>query len=177
MKISPGFFWGLILVIIGVGIIFRIVFNINLFRVLIALLLMLTGILILFGTKGFFRYRSTGRENIFGEKIVQESPRDKTEYNVVFGRTVYDFRKFEFVEDKTVRIKLNTIFGSSHIRISDDIPVKVKIDAAFSGAETPDGNTIVFGTSYYFTPSFRESEKHLYIEAEVVFGHLDLEAG
>ncbi len=176
MKIHPGFFWGLILVIIGVSIIFRIFFNINLFRVLIAVLLIIAGIFILFGTKGIFRYRSTGKENIFSERIIHEVPKDKTEYNVVFGKTVYDFRDFEFTEDKSVRIRLNTIFGTSQIRIRKDIPVKVKIDAAFSGADTPDGNTIVFGTSYYFTPSFRESDKHFYIEADVVFGHLQLVA-
>ena len=176
MKINPGFFWGLILVIIGVSIIFRIFFGINLFRVLFALILMLTGILILFGTKGLFKYRSTGKENFFSDRIVHETPKDKTEYNVVFGKTVYDFRDFEFTEDKTVRIRLNTIFGNSLIRINNDIPVKIKIDAAFSGAATPDGNTIVFGTSYYFTPSYREGDKHFYIEADVVFGHLQLEA-
>jgi hypothetical protein len=174
MRINPGIFWGLILVIIGVTIIVRIFFNINLFRILIALLLIITGIFILFGAKGLRRYRSTGRENIFGEKIIQETPRDKTEYNVVFGKSVYDFRNFEFKDDKSVRIRLTTIFGSSHIRINDNIPVKVKIDAAFSGAETPDGNTIVFGTSYYYTPSYREQDKHFYIEADVVFGHLQL---
>ncbi len=176
MKINPGFFWGLILVIIGISIILKIVFGINTFRVLIALLLILTGILILFGTKGLFRYRSTGKENIFGDRIVHESPRDKTEYNVVFGKTVYDFRHFQFTEEKTVRIKLNTVFGSSVIRINNEIPVKVKVDAAFSGAELPDGNTIAFGTSYYYTPSFREPEKHFFIDADVVFGHLQLVA-
>ena len=175
MKINPGFFWGLILVIVGVSIIFRIFFGINLFRILFALFLILTGILILFGTKGLLRYRSTGKENYFSERIVHETPKDKTEYNVVFGKTVYDFRDFEFTEDKTVRIRLNTIFGSSQIRINNDIPAKIKIDAAFSGAVTPDGNTVVFGTNYYFTPSYREEDKHFYIEAEVVFGHLQLE--
>lgn len=176
MKINPGFFWGLILVIIGISIIIRIFFGINLFRVLFAVLLIFLGVLILFGTKGLFRYRLTGKENFFSERIVHETPKDKTEYNVVFGKTVYDFRDFEFIDDKTVRIRLNTIFGNSHIRISNDMPVKIKIDAAFSGASTPDGNTIVFGTSYYLTPSYREADKHLYIEAEVVFGHLQLEA-
>ncbi|MBN2212927.1 MAG: hypothetical protein JW723_01670 [Bacteroidales bacterium] len=176
MKINPGIFWGLILVIIGVSIILRIVFNINLFRVLIAVLLIITGVMLLFGSKGIFRFRSAGNQNIFGDRIVHESPRDNTEYNVIFGKTVYDFRDFQFIEDKTVRARIHTIFGSSYIRINDNIPVKIKIDAAFSGATTPDGNTIVFGTSYYNTPSFRESEKHLYIEAEVVFGHLQLDA-
>jgi hypothetical protein len=175
MKINPSIFWGLILVIIGVSIILRIVFNINLFRVLIAALLIVTGIMILFGAKGIFRCRSGSNENIFGDRMVYESPRDKTEYNVVFGKTTYDFRNFQFTEDKSVRVRLHTVFGSSHIMINNNIPVKVKIDAAFSGATTPDRNTIVFGTSYYTTPVFRESEKYFYIEAEVVFGHLQLD--
>ena len=176
MKMNPGIFWGLILVIIGASIILRIVFGINLFRVLVAVLLIVFGIMVLFGSKGIFKCRSTGNENIFGDRMLRESPRDKTEYNVVFGKTVYDFRDFQFIEGTSVRIKLNTIFGSSYIRINNDIPVKVKIDAAFSSATTPDGNTIVFGTSYYYTPLFRESEKHFYIEADVVFGHLQLDA-
>lgn len=175
MKINPGIFWGLFLVIIGISIILRIVLNINIFRILIAALLILTGIMILFGSRGIFRLRRSN-ENIFGERLIHESPKDRAEYNVIFGKTVYDFRDFQFTDNKSVRVRLHTIFGSSHIRINKEQPVEVKIDAAFSGATAPDGNTIVFGTSYYHTPSFIKSEKHFSIEAEVLFGHLQLDA-
>jgi hypothetical protein len=175
MKINPGIFWGLFLVIIGTSIILRIVFHINIFRILVAALLILTGIMILFGSRGIFRLGKSN-ENVFSDRIIHETPKDRAEYNVVFGKTVYDFRDFQFTENKSVRVRLHTIFGSSHIRINKEQPVEVKIDAAFSGATTPDGNTIVFGTSYYHTPSFMGSEKHFSIEAEVVFGHLQLDA-
>ncbi len=173
---APGVFWGIVLVIIGLSIIFRVIFNINLFRVLIALLLILLGIKILIGNKGIFDFSSAKNDIIFGEKSYSGSPGDRTEYNVMFGKSVFDFRNIDFKEEKPVRLKINTIFGAAEIKINENSPVKIKVDAAFAGARLPNGNTVAFGSSQYVSDSYDASSKYLFIDANVVFGGLEVKS-
>ncbi len=45
-----------------------------------------------------------------------------------------------------------------------------KADAVFAGAELPDGNTAVFGSSSYQSESYNPDSNHLKIKLDVVFG-------
>jgi len=176
MKMAPGVFWGILLVIVGLGLIFRIIFDVNLFRVIIAVLLILAGIKILVGDRGIFNFKTEKNDVLFGERKISAIPNNNTEYNVIFGKTVFDFRDIDFKDNKPIRLKMNTIFGSSVIKISKETPVKIKADVAFAGTKMPDGNTIAFGTSYYSTDSFDSSGNYLYIESHVVFGSLEIKS-
>ncbi|MFP4012994.1 MAG: hypothetical protein ACLFVQ_02840 [Chitinispirillaceae bacterium] len=42
---------------------------------------------------------------------------------------------------------MNTVFGSTVLRISEDVPTKVKIESVFAGATLPDGDTIRSGAT------------------------------
>jgi len=163
---APGVFWGIVLVIIGLSIIFRVIFNVNLFRVLIAVLLILLGIKVLVGNKGIFNFSSVKNDVIFSEKSYSGSPNDRTEYNVMFGKSVFDFRNIDFKDEKPVRLKINTIFGAAEI----------KVDAAFAGAKMPNGNTVAFGSSQYVSDTYDASSKYLFIDANVVFGGLEVKS-
>jgi len=174
MRMAPAVFWGILLVIIGLSIIFRIIFNINLFRVLIAVIFILIGIKILVGDKGIFNFSAVKNDVIFSGRTFSEMPDNKTEYNVVFTRSGFNYRNINFKKDKPVKIKINTIFGATEIKVDEDSPVKVKVNAAFAGAKLPDGSTIVFGTSEWEGNSFDESRNYLYIEADVVFGSIEV---
>jgi len=44
MKMAPGLFWGVLLVLIGLAAIFRVVFDVNLFGVLFAFFLIFIGV-------------------------------------------------------------------------------------------------------------------------------------
>jgi len=176
MKMAPGVFWGIVLVIIGLSIIFRIIFDINLFRVLIALLLILLGFKILVGNKGIFDFSSAKNDIIFSEKSYSGSPNDRTEYNVMFGKSVFDFRNIDFKDEKPIRLKINTIFGAAEIKINENSPVKIKVDAAFAGAKMPNGNTVAFGSSQYVSNTYGASSKYLFIDANVVFGGLEVKS-
>ncbi len=174
MKMAPGVFWGILLVIIGLSIIFRFVFDINLFRVVIAVFLILVGIKILIGDKGIFDFKSQKDDVFFGQRTIKTTPDNKTEYNVIFGKSEFDFRDVDFKDSKPIRVKVNTICGSSQIILSKDTPVKIKANSAFAAARMPDGSSNVFGTSVYSSGNFDSEGSYLYIEADVVFGSLEI---
>jgi hypothetical protein len=174
MKIVPGFFWGLVLILIGLSIIFRIVFDVNLFRIIIAALIILFGIRILVGKSWMPERSEKEHDTIFSDRNYDEIPKDKTEYNVLFSKAVYDFTRQDSTVHEPVRIKINVIFGAAIIKINPDMPVRIKSEAVFGGSRMPDGNTVAFGSINYCTRSFSENTPYLYIESNVVFGGIEI---
>ena len=172
---GAGLFWGLILIVIGLSIIFKVIFDISIFRIVIAVVFILIGIKILIG-KPVLKASISDDENvvIFGERTYKTLPLNGTEYNTVFGKTIYDFREVTSLEDLHTRLTFNTVFGSTEVILPDSIPVKIKTDAVFSGAVMPNGNTIAFGTSKYTSTDTMSSSQLLEIEAHVVFGALNI---
>jgi len=173
---APGLFWGVLLVLIGLAAIFRVIFDVNLFGVVFALFLIFIGVTLLIGKPWMFQHKKGEHDTLFGEQKIIEQPRDNSEYNVIFGRSVYDFRNIQFPENEPIKVKINTVFGNSVILISKNTPVKVKSDAVFAGATMPDGNSVAFGTIQYATDSFAVTLSHLYIDAPVVFGAVQVKA-
>ncbi len=176
MKMASGFFWGLILILIGLAIIFRVVFDVNIFRIIIAVAIILLGVKILLGNKWSPGKSKKERDVMFSDRIYRESPHDKTEYNVVFGKSVYDFTDMDPVLQETVRIKIDVVFGSAVIFINPQMPVRIKSEAVFGGSRMPDGNTVAFGSISYNTDSFKRDAPHFYIESDVVFGGVEVRA-
>jgi hypothetical protein len=62
------------------------------------------------------------------------------------------------------------------ILINRNTPVKIKSDAVFAAATMPDGNSVAFGTIQYATDTFAVTLNHLYIDAPVVFGAVQVKA-
>jgi predicted membrane protein len=173
MKMGAGLFWGIILIIIGLSIIFRMIFDISVFRIIIAVLLILLGLRVLIG-KPDIGSSHDANQVVFGEKNVQSEPVDNSEYNTIFGKSVYDFREIRNLSPSRTRIKINTIFGSTEILLPENLPVKIKADAVFGSANMPNGNTVAFGTIYYNSENTDTASTFLYIDASVVFGSLDI---
>jgi predicted membrane protein len=174
MKMAPGFFWGIVLILIGLSIIFRIAFGISLFRIIVAVVIIAIGIRILVGHHGIFSFRTSNNDVLFGEHTYTEAPKRDTEYNTIFSNGVYDFRNVTFENNKPIKIKVNTIFGRSVIKVNRDTPVKVKADAVFGSATMPNGNSVAFGTNYHTSENFNDSTSYLYIKADVVFGAVEI---
>jgi len=167
---GPSLFWGLLLVVLGLSLIFRIVFNIDfpLFKIFIAFVFIFFGLKMLFGT---FRTPAIGtKENevIFGEKRFN-NPDTNRDYNVVFGKGVYDFRDIDLKGNRQY-IKISTVFGATVIKLNQTTPVKIKVESAFAGTELPNGNSAVFGSSVYTSPDYDPEKPNLEIKLEVVFG-------
>ena len=163
-------FWGSILILIGLALVIKVVFNVDfpVLKILIAFVFIYLGIRILFGSFGLFNFKTGPNEVIFGERYFTP-PYEHSEYNVVFGKGVFDFRDIDLSEG-TKYVKIGTVFAGSHIKIRRDMPVRINAEAVFAGAELPDGNTAVFGSSTYTSESFNPDSACLDIKVEVVFG-------
>ncbi len=174
MKMGPALFWGLLLIILGLSLVFRIIFNIDfpLLKIVVAFIFIFIGFRLLFGGIGV-RHMHTGEHDVlFGEKRYEAFENGK-EYNVIFGRGVYDFRDFR-LDGSVKKVRLNTVFGGAEIRLSRDIPVRIRVDAAFAGANLPNGNSAVFGNTTYESPGFDPAAPFLDIKVDVVFGGVDV---
>lgn len=169
-----GMFWGVLLILLGISIILKVLFNITIpiFRIAFALLLIYLGVKILTGGFGIERKKNTV---LFNDSKI-EYTESSDEYNVLFGKGVVNLSNVS-LEKKTVEVKVNTVFAEGTIRINPALPTKILVNSAFAGARMPDGNVISFGNYTYKTKSFKENENYLKIEANVVFGSLKVVEG
>ncbi|HER09217.1 MAG TPA: hypothetical protein ENO20_09945 [Bacteroides sp.] len=170
MKMGAGLFWGAFLLLLGIALIIKVVFNVDfpVFKVVLGIFLILLGIKLLFGRFMWPSHHFQPEETIFNEKTYDRPERGK-EYTVLFGKGVYDFTDVDLSEG-SFHAKISTVFGGSQIIISREMPVRIKADAVFAGAELPDGNTAVFGSAVYQSDSWSPDTACLDIKVDVVFG-------
>lgn len=175
MKMGSGLIFAIILIVIGLSIIFKVLFDINIFRIVVAVAFILFGVKLLIG-KPIIHTPKRKSENhvIFGERDYKFSSINETEYNTIFGKTVYDFRDINSLDSLQTKVIFNTIFGNTDIYLPEGIPLKIKTDAVFSAAIMPNGNTVAFGSTKYTSPNAADSADVLKIEAHVIFGALNI---
>ncbi|MFX4262409.1 hypothetical protein ACOBQJ_09410 [Pelotomaculum propionicicum] len=169
MRFSGEYFIGVILIVLGVLLLVRHLFNLNIpvFRVLLGAIFILIGISIAFGG---FRGKST--DIIFSSHNIEVAAPER-EYNFIFSNGVVDFSKVP-PPDNIQNVKVNTIFSDGTIIINPQTPVLIKTNAAFASANMPGGNSITFGNYNYKTKSVLPGSNYLEIEASVVFGKLSV---
>ena len=107
-------------------------------------------------------------ETIFSERTFDD-PESGKEYTVLFAKGVYDFTNVDLSKG-SIHTKISTVFGGTQIIVPRDVPVKITADAVFAGAELPDGNTAVFGSSVYESESWTRDSASINIKVDVVFG-------
>ncbi|MEJ5265443.1 MAG: hypothetical protein WHT29_09025 [Bacteroidales bacterium] len=172
-KMGTGVFWGILLIIIGLSLIIKVVFNVDfpIFKILIAFFFIYLGLKILFG-HSFRTYNSSNSEHtvIFGERVFLK-PEPGKEYNVIFGKAVFDWQHFrpDSLDNQRIDVKVNTVFGSSEMLLPRDMQVRIDASAAFGEARMPNGNTASFGNTSYFVDS-ATANGQLNVRADVVFG-------
>lgn len=167
---GAGIFWGAFLLLLGIALIIKVVFNIDfpVFKVLVGIFLVLLGIKVLFGKFIIPSHQFDPEETVFNERVY-DHPESGKEYTVLFGKGVYDFTNVDLSRGN-YRVKVSTVFGGTQVIIPRDKPVRIKADAVFAGAELPDGNTAVFGTTVYESESWSPDTAHIDIKVDVVFG-------
>jgi predicted membrane protein len=171
------FFWGVLLVIVGLTMIIKVVFHIDIpvFRVLFAFIFIFIGIRILAGNSNSGKQDKRPENIIFGDTNFAINNKITKEQNILFGRGFIDLRNIDSTSLPT-EIEINTVFGSAEIIIPKNIQVRIKIDAAFAGATLPNNNTSAFGSSFYESPGFDANKPFLYIKTSVAFGSLHIRA-
>ena len=167
---GAGIFWGAFLLLLGIALIIKVVFQVDfpVFKVLVGIFLILLGIKVLFGRFIIPSHHFEPEETIFNERTYDD-PESGKEYTVLFAKGVYDFTNVDLSKG-SFHTKISTVFGGTQIIIPRDLPVKITADAVFAGAELPDGNTAVFGSSVYQSESWTPDTASLNIKADVVFG-------
>jgi predicted membrane protein len=173
MKMGAGLFWGAILIVIGLSLILRIFFDISIIRIIIAFMLIFIGIKLLVG-KRIFCSESDDNQFFIGERIYKTIPRNNSDYNTIFSKTTYDFREIDSLKVPRTKVSFNTVFGNTEILLPKGMNVQVKTDAVFAAAKLPNGNTIAFGTANFSSENFDANAPQLIIEANVVFGNLEI---
>ncbi|MFC2150919.1 hypothetical protein ACFLSE_00190 [Bacteroidota bacterium] len=175
MKMGAGLFWGLLLILIGIGIVIRVVFNINIpvVKFVIAFFFIFIGIKLLVGNFNFWDNRGDENTTIFSESRIDGLSEDFKEYNIVFGSSVIDLRDVDLTNGSK-EIKINTIFGATIVKIDEKTPVRIKADAAFASAKLPNGDTAAFGTGKYESETFSKDSNYIYIKCDVVFGGFEV---
>ncbi len=170
MKMGAGLFWGAFLLLMGIALIIKVVFQVDfpVFKVLVGIFLILVGLKVLFGKFLFPSHHFDPEDTVFNERVY-DNPESGKEYTVLFAKGVYDFTNVD-LEKGSFHAKVSTVFGGTQIIIPRDKPVKITADAVFAGAELPDGNTAVFGTTVYESDSWTSDTASIIIKLDVVFG-------
>ena len=170
MKMGAGLFWGAFLLLLGIALVIKVVFNIDfpVFKVLVGIFLILLGVKILLGRSFISPNHFKPEETIFHERVY-DHPESGKEYTVLFAKGVYDFTNVD-LSNGNYHAKISTVFGGAQVIIPRDKPVRISADAVFAGAELPDGNTAVFGSSVYESTSFSSDTAAIIIKVDVVFG-------
>ncbi|WP_408956271.1 hypothetical protein [Natroniella sp. ANB-PHB2] len=168
---SSGLFWGVLLILFGISSILKS-FNIHLpfFRIIFSLFFIYLGLTILLGGPIF---RTDKNTVLFGERRIAVTDEIDKEYNVIFSSGEIDLSNLELENNK--RLEINTIFGSSVIKVNPNTPIRIVASSAFASIRMPDGDNVVFGESTYHSKGFEEKNNYIEIEANVVFGSLDIE--
>lgn len=168
---GPGLFWGILIILIGISLIFR---ELPIFRIVIGGLFIFWGISMLFG--GFGKtarwYRHDSGSTIFSD-FNFSGKEVNNEYNVVFGKGTFDFRNVDFSKGSK-DIKINTVFGAAEILLNDSVPVRIRSNSAFGGIKLPNGNTTAFGSTEYSSDQFSTDSTYLNLELNVVFGGMEI---
>jgi len=168
---SSAVFWGAVIILFGMSIILREVFHIHfpIFRVVFGILLIYWGIKMVGG--GFGKSWNS-HATVFDHSTVTSDGSQK-EYNVVFGHSTIDLFK---IENKSGKYEVNSVFSHTHLILNDSIPTMVKMNAAFASVVAPGKVANGFGETSYTTSAYKESDPYVFIEANAVFGKIEIES-
>ncbi len=167
MKFSNEYFWGVLLVALGLIIILKNYFHINIpvVRTFFACIFIYIGIMMLFG--GFAS--KSNDMMLFDEgniEITESSP----EYSILFSMGTVDLTNLK-TDTNAKEIKINVIFGSGEVKLSPKSPVILKVNSAFASSSFPDGSSLVFG-DYTYRAGNSSGNNPVTVEVSAVFSRL-----
>jgi hypothetical protein len=165
-----GLFWGLLLILIGLIVVINVVFKIEIpvARIIFGLLFVYIGLHILFGG-------GKKKENVTVFAGGDEwTTAVHEQYDIIFGQKKIDFSTNINLAQGGMKIKVDTVFGDSKLKIDPKMPVKIIATAVFASVKFPDGTQTAFGEQVYTTPSFKEGANSLQIKVDTIFGSTEI---
>lgn len=170
-----GLFWGLFLILVGLALILKFVFDLDIpvLRIALALFLILFGIQLLIRNRWDFRFSPHEHDIIFRETTIHGKNLSASEYNVIFGKALFDLTDIDSASlPKTIRI--NTIFGSTVVKVKADLPLKISGDAVFAGAKLAGDSKTVFGELSYTSRAYQSGADYLHLKSDVIFSAFEM---
>ncbi|MGI6112924.1 MAG: hypothetical protein ACOYEJ_02240 [Mahellales bacterium] len=168
MKLFNQYFFGFLLIAIGIIVVLKYTLNLNIpvGRIIAGAIIIFIGLWVMVG--GY--HIKDGNDVIFGSGTIKPTQL-QPEYNIIFSNGVVDLRDIPYGDiDRTV--KIHVVFSDATIKLDADAPVSIKVNAAFASGIMPDNTVVNFGDYTYTTKIGESSDKPLNIEADVVFGSL-----
>ena len=164
-----GLFWGVMLVLFGISMILRAVFNLDIpiFRIIFALIIIYFGVKLLLGRQAF---KNETNYSMFRSSTVTMKE-SGGEYDVIFGQSNIDLSNID-VSGGSKKVSVDVVFGSGHLLIDPEIPMKLNVSTVFADCKLPHRNISFFGDSNYKTPAYVEGENYLLLNIDVVFGNV-----
>lgn len=164
------YLYGIMLIVIGVLVLARYVFNVKMpiFTAAISIMIILVGFSLLISGLGL----ESDSNIIFRNKTIQViNPTKK--YNLVFSLGTIDLSTIK-LQDKGQKIIINSIFAGLTIKVKPGMPAIIKINSAFALAKTPDDAKVYWGKYSYKTANFNEDSNYLEIETKNIFSYLTI---
>lgn len=168
--------FGIFMIVLGLGLIIRVVFHLDfpVGRFILALFIIFIGLKVLMGHRlDFYWHGESDKDVIFSERNIDASPLDEKEYNVVFGSAKIDLTAVD-LENEKKSLKVNAVFGGVEIKVSKSIPLMVKAETVFGAVNSPREGVGGFGSSVFKSDNFKSDKPYLYIKASSVFGGIDI---
>lgn len=161
--------WGTVLVLLGISLILKSLFNISipLLRPFVGCVMIYLGLSIMMDP---FNDSADKKTVIFGKSVIAAHEQVHT-YNVTFAAGVIDLSAMQVHEPKSLTV--NVVFGSGELILNPDVATKVTVNALCSRAALPDETLVSFGRNSYKTPD--ATDPLLTIHLNVVFGNVDVQ--
>jgi len=168
MRLFGGAFIGIIFLAVGLILLLNSFFNfnINIFKLIVGIVIVLFGVFILFNGFGF----EDSRNIIFRKGIIRVSE-VQDEYNIIFASGTVDLSKVK-IDNSVERVKINTIFAEGKVILNPDVPTLIKASSAFGELELPDRSSVIFSSRKYKIGDISTNQGYLEIKASAVFGKL-----
>ena len=175
MRLGFGLIVGLLVVLLGVSIVLRAVFQIDvpLFRTALGLALVFFGVKLVFDAWSPSRVRAPETAALLEGRsfapTAATGPGD-LKYSVTLGSGTVDLTRLS-PEGPPRRVEVDTVFGQTVIRVDPAIPYEVDASAAFGEARLPNRDATFFGSAHYRSGQ----APHLMLKLNVVFGQAEIQ--
>lgn len=168
------FFWGLVFVVIGVLLILRNVFGIDIpvWGVLWPILLILLGLSILLRPR--WRWGKVSEHEVIMDEGSMKVSNAQDKYDTIFGHGMIDFSDIKAPEKGSRKLEVNSIFSGVEMKISEDTPMRIVGTGVFGGVEFPNGQSAAFGERTYTTKAFDSEKPYVYVKVSAVFGGVEI---
>ena len=178
-------FWGLFFVGVGVLMLIQTILKIDLpvFRILLGLAVVYLGMKMVFGAFNIhmdglrFEKVATANKAVFTDTDFhvksETSGAMYQDFSTVFGESKLDLSTLS-KDELSKRFEISTVFGKTEVITPKDVPLVVETNSAFGSVVVRGDKSAAIGNGTYKTPDFSNEKPHLKIEANSVFGSIEI---